>query len=401
MAETYEIDITADLFKRASLLSVSLGCWSGERAQDKNDEEAQKANVDEKLYKRGQKILVDPKTLKPFSLWRSRIAKHMARNATRFYIPGVWLVSHDVLPQVKTWLVDTRAKIQEDIQTFLDNYDTNRTAQIALFNETYPEKAGTFDADYPTVDALADKFRLTWVTGNWQMSKLSEVAAEEAEEFRIRSRSYLEDLAGQLRITAAEACAEFLKGLSCKSGEVNDKKIQRFKEFTAKFAANNFMNDEELTRLMGNITASTVNISGWTSDEVTQSRIKEHLASIVELGKDEGAAAEVASAYVRRISFVEQPVERDQDEEPDQGVIRRIAAPQDPQDLDEADEFEAERIADEIDFAARMAAVPGPSPELESEELPPPTAHRSPLLTVQPEQLELIDLDPAPVAGAR
>lgn len=312
---TEDVDITDSLFKKASLLNVHLGAWSGQKSQSKNDEEAQGAKVVEKFYKKGQKILIDPALLKPFTAWRDRIRKHLERNASRFYLRGTWLVSHDIVPEMRTWLLDTRSKIMDDVEVFLAHYDTARTAQIEAFNAEYPEKAGTFDAEYPTVEKLAEKFRLNWTFGNWNAAKLDEVAAEEREAFRQQSRSYIEDLSKELRTSAAKCCAEFLKGLSTKSGEVNDKAIEKFKNFAARFKANNFLDDKELEAMMTNIETSALNITGWTSDEITQSEIKKHLQKIVELGADEGAAAGVASQYVRRVASATSPAELDQVED--------------------------------------------------------------------------------------
>jgi Protein of unknown function (DUF3150) len=340
--ETYEVDITTELFQKASLMSIHFGSWSGQRAQNKGDEEAQHANVDQKIYKKGQKKLVNPDTLKPFANWRTQVTKYMERHATRFYLRGVWLVSHDVLPEVKEWLVQTRASIMEDAQIFLSNYETHRAEQIALFNATYPEKAGTFDADYPTVADLEKKFRLNWVTGNWNMAQLDEAAAGEREEFRQKTRDYLEELSKDLRVSAAESCAEFLKALNVKSGEVNDKKIQKMKDFCAKFKSNNFLGDKQLDELMDSISNSTLNITTWTSDEILSSKIKERLEEIVELGKDEGAAAEVASSYVRRVS-THAVVDDDIELSTSESTVRRIAAP-----AEQVDEFEQEAPAAEV-----------------------------------------------------
>jgi hypothetical protein len=119
--ETYEIDITQELFQKASLVSVSMGAWSGQKSQNKNDEEAQGAHVVEGIYKKGQKILVDQKLLKPFLAWRGRIKEHLQRNATRFYIRSIWLVANETLPELRAWLLETRSKIMADAEIFLDS----------------------------------------------------------------------------------------------------------------------------------------------------------------------------------------------------------------------------------------------------------------------------------------
>lgn len=335
-------DITSEILEKALLLNVETGMWSGKTSQDENDEAARGATTDADIFTKGQKLLVPKKSLDPFVRQKSRMVKFMSRNARKFYIRSTWVVNRDDREKISAEMAKFEAEWNDLGEKFIENYPANKVEMIAMYQAKYPTLVDHIEAQYPTEAQIRSKVKLHWTFGSWGMAQVEEAKEEIEANFRKRANSYLDELENEIYVSSVQAAVEMAKAMDVKSGEINEKKIEKFKGLIQRIRGDNsaFLNSERINEFLNSVDQNMLNVSGWQAEGDAKNKIKECLVSYIDNASHTAEAAAAASVYVRRVHA---PVEIEEVEVIDKSAtIRRVAS---------TVESEAENSTEETELA--------------------------------------------------
>lgn len=302
------VAIAPALFKRGALISIHVRSWTGQVALKPADQVIQGVrNPDEDFFKKGSVMLVPGKELKQFSNRANRFARWLEEISQDFPIPYTRFVSRDDLQ-----MIDSRCKeVRKDFDTLRDEFSNKypelRRLRLERFNEKHPEFAGRLDGYFPTVAQISGKFGFSWFVYEVRdIEAMTEIERQQQEEFRNHMRSYTCELAQQLREQAVKAALAFKTSLDRAKETVDNRAVQKFRNFLERFEHNNFVDDAKLNELIGRMKTQVFAIDQWNvEDTKSMDAVREHLKEIETLGADEGAAAAVARDFVREQTGVE------------------------------------------------------------------------------------------------
>jgi hypothetical protein len=207
------------------------------------------------------------------------------------------------IPEVQRFLREEICpEYQAELDAFVAKMPRIRQERIELFDSLYPDKAGFLADKYPDEAQIREKFRADCFMLNWAPPQLEQVAQEQIEQFERQTQDFVQELALDLRKTAVEACLAFKKALSTKSGDVNERAIEKFRNMLDRIERHNILGDDQMVSLIQRIRTNVFSVNNWSTETDLKEQIKNHLDEVVQMGEDEGAAAAVASSFVRRVS---------------------------------------------------------------------------------------------------
>ena len=320
-----EIDITSQLFQQASLITTSFKMWSGLVSESKGQDK--EVTGDDKLRKSGQIWLVDKESFKNFTAIRANYDRFTGSMSHDFCIRSVRLVPHKQMEAYIAQLHEFRNAWMDERDAFMAKLPSLKAAQSLAWDAKYPSRAGKLAELCPSDADIFASFNMDWMIFRIDTARLDEVYAGEREKLRSYTQNYCHQLAGEFRAKVVEICLSFTKALDVKSGEVNEKKIASFKEFLSKIEQYDMLGDDKMKTLLSNMKESVFGVQNWSSEEVAQTKIRDYLDEAVKIGQDAGEVAQVASAYIRRVSTAQETGEQEEeDETPQVPAISRTVA---------------------------------------------------------------------------
>jgi len=343
---TRTVNVTRHLQTFGILVGSKISSWSGTFTPPREflGDEVSRA-IAEGLSRQGPIVLVPQQELKGFAAIRARVDGYLRRIGHPFPLfNGAFFVMLSDIPEVQRFLREEICpEYQAELDAFIAKMPRIRQERMELFDSLYPEKAGFLADKYPDEQQIREKFRADCFMLNWAPPQLEQVAQEQIEEFERQTQDFVQELALDLRKTAVDACLAFKKALSTKSGDVNERAIEKFRNMLDRIERHNILGDNQMVSLIQRIRTNVFSVSNWSTETELKEQIKAHLDEVVEMGEDEGAAAAVASNFVRRVSsddgeandeiesepIVAESVRRVNEPEPESEVVDKIDGDED------------------------------------------------------------------------
>lgn len=302
---TRSVNVTQHLQRFGILVGSKITAWSGSYTPPRElmGEQASRP-IAEGLARQGQIVLVPAEELKGFTSIRSRVDAYLHRIGHPFPLFNkAFFVMLDDIPTVERFMREEIVpEYQAELDAFIARLPRIRQERIELFDRLYPENAGFLNDKYPTDEEIREKFTVTSCMLNWAPPQLSQVTEQQVAQFERQAQDFVQELALDLRKTAVQACLAFKKALSTKSGEVNERAIQKFRDMLDRIERHNILGDDQMVHLIQRIRSNVFSVNNWSTENELKELIKGHLDEVVQMGEDEGSAAAVVSQFVRRVS---------------------------------------------------------------------------------------------------
>jgi hypothetical protein len=322
------IKLTNEIFTNAVLMSVSLGYWSGEVSQDEADLALQGlGDKAKKVFKPGHKMLVDPKYVKVFAHYRSKINYFLELYSYAFPLRGVRFIPKTNIKLVLDKLDELEEEFSHEAEEFCNRLETMKTEMQAEF----PELWANLKDHYPSKEDLRKRFYIDRSVFTWDQAKINEIAAREGERFEKATRDFMEDAMKQFRSATLKAATNFKSALETE-GKVDNRSLESFKSFVDRFKGLNFFGDQKLDKLIESIKTHLMDEGSWVDDgkDKDVKAIRQEMSKIADeiarTASEEGEAEATLKGYMRHISpdLVRQaPGEESQDEKPEAAQLSR------------------------------------------------------------------------------
>ena len=304
--ESTLVDIPARLFQNNSLVVVSKSCWGGGATVKAGDEEIfGSRNFDTRFFKRGGIMLISKERLKPLEDVITRLTGYMAGVGRPFLTRGITIIKNSEWPEISKKIKECQVEMQTAREEFLAIYPDLVAARTTEFDSAHPEYAGRLGRYFPDTAALEKSFDIRYVSfAITDASGLAEVFGEERERLRNVASQYVDSLAAEFRgsiLEAAQAFKESIeKGSSAANESVNQRSVSAFRSFLERIEKNDFLGDQEVSRLLGDLKLGIKNVADWkvTGGNLQVDEIKRSLDSIIKVASDEASAAVVARSFI-------------------------------------------------------------------------------------------------------
>lgn len=145
-----------DILQNSVVVRVDITVWTGKAKLSRADLPPDANIPPEDLAVLGQKRLIDPETLRPFGMLKTRAARLMDKYGVKF-LSG-WLVADDVIHRLDAELRDIQDDFKDARDTFIQSYSSN----VAAWVDQHPDWASMLEAVLPAVDDMERKFAMSW-----------------------------------------------------------------------------------------------------------------------------------------------------------------------------------------------------------------------------------------------
>lgn len=301
-------NIAPAIFRRASLIVVSFGGpWSGQ-VTVKEDHLPLIKQESSRFIKKGQLLLLPKENLKKFEALKKATSKHIINFSKPFVdeLPQVRLVSNHDIEEIDTFLRGQREEWTEMARTYSNTeYLADKAMRQAELRLTFPLFAEHMEAYYPNAAKIYSDCNMKWLFFQVQdLEAYDAVMTEKKAEFANSMNSFVQNMAQEFRTSAVQAALAFKKGMDRAKATVDGRVVDKFKEWLERIEQNDLLDDVELRHVLDNIKGRVFAVEAWDvkKDAAAFAEIQTYLDEVQRLGEVEGAAANVASAFVRTVS---------------------------------------------------------------------------------------------------
>lgn len=145
-----------DILQNSTVVRVDITVWTGKAKLSRADLPPDANIPPEDLAILGQKRLIDPETLRPFGMLKTRTARLMDKYGVKF-LSG-WLVADDVIHRLDAELRDIWDDFYAARDEFIKAYHDNVTRWL----DEHPQWRTMLEAVIPSELALYKKFVMCW-----------------------------------------------------------------------------------------------------------------------------------------------------------------------------------------------------------------------------------------------
>lgn len=268
--------VTAEnMFREAALLQLTATCWQ----LDKKLPQSMLADVGNVDFLRGRKLLLAPDSTALIKQHIGKARNYLRKISLPFPIKGCVLVPKKLIPEIQEHLKEIKWHYNSAVEDFLYWYpQTVKDAKEslgALFDE----------CDYPTQEAVKNKFRFQWryITIGPSVSRVlpPSIYKEEVKKFQ--------ELMEQARSEAITALREEFVDLVTNIADklqnhddgrprrLRDAAVENLKQFLDNFSSRNIFEDAQLSELVEQCRGIITNTNANAIRGNTQVREEVHL----------------------------------------------------------------------------------------------------------------------------
>lgn len=393
--------IAPALFRAGSLVAVTFeGPWTGQVTVDESQQQfLGLENVDGRFLKKGQLILLPGKSLSDFDKIKKSTHDYLSSMTVPFVeeIRNIRLVKNSLIEQLDTFFQERRMAFERLADQYVSGdpaepsepprYSRDKAERRQEIIARYPSFAPFVDQYYLSPEEFRKRCKMRWMFFRVQdLEGFNTVMEEKKQEFAQTMNSYIQNLASEFRTGAVTAALEFKKGMDRAKAHVDERVVQKFKDFIARFREQDMLGDVELHGVLNDLEQKLFAVSAWDvkKDAKAMEEIRGYLNDIGKLAEAEGAAADVAQTFVRNITAGDMQIEATAEQAVGGEQIERgmgeslassvdapveIADPGSDRSIGGSDNFASEV---EVSVPLEEPTPPAPVPTTAQEDLPPP-----------------------------
>jgi hypothetical protein len=264
--------ISSDIFKNGLLLSYSIGFWDGRVRQTEQDVVVvQKAKSSPSIYEKGTKLLLPPRSVKPFYGYRTRLFNFLSIHS--FGVPGLRgsrFVPKSVYPKIKEFLNREIQNFNEDVNVFIEKYPEYKEEQIKIFKEKYPEFNASDELKYPSESSIRQKFYYVWMPYAWDYTNIEKIEREARDVLEERARAMIHDASVSMRQEIFVELNSVIRTIQNSKNKINIRTISRLEQRIKDIKNINIFGDEKLDELLDRTSAVAGSIKSWTKDDINK-----------------------------------------------------------------------------------------------------------------------------------